>query len=389
MKILKINSLIILVLAITLMAGCKSEKPQENNDVNLTASQDSKPENQIVLSWAQFESAGMKTGVMQPEKLEEFVRTTGYLSVPQEYRVVISSYLGGYASSTPLLPGDYVKKGQFLINLTNPDIINLQQDYLVSKQKLNYLKSVYDRQVVLAGENISSQDMLLMAERDYNNMLTSKAALGQTLRLINIDPEQITPETVSPEVRLVSPIDGYIASVNAVNGQFSDPGEKLFEIINTDHIHLEMKLFEKDVMNVTPGQKIRFSLPDVKKSSFTGEVFKVGKSINMENRTVDVHAHPDIEDGLPGLMIGMYVQVEIVIADRMAECVPVESLASLSGIDYLFVMRSAGNDNLIFEKIPVSVGLINDQYAEILPSSVPSIQGQQILINGVYGLMQE
>ena len=389
MKISTLNSLILIVLAITLLAGCKSEKPQENADVNLTVNQDSKPENQIVLSRAQFESAGMKTGVMQPEKLEEFVRTTGYLSVPQEYRVVISSYLGGYASSTPLLPGDYVKKGQFLINLTNPDIINLQQDYLVSKQKLNYLKSVYDRQVVLAGENISSQDMLLMAERDYNNMLTTKAVLGQTLRLINIDPGQITPETVSPVVRLVSPIHGYIASVNAVNGQFSGPGEKLFEIINTDHIHLEMKLFEKDVLNVKPGQKIRFSLPDVKKRSFTGEVFKVGKSINMEDRTVDVHAHPDIEDGLPGLMIGMYVQVEIIIADRMAECVPVEALASLSGIDYLFVMRSAGNDSLIFEKIPVNVGLINDQYAEILPSSVPSIQGQQILINGVYGLMQE
>ncbi|PIY34010.1 MAG: hypothetical protein COZ08_04260, partial [Bacteroidetes bacterium CG_4_10_14_3_um_filter_42_6] len=142
MKISTLNSLILIVLAITLLAGCKSEKPQENADVNLTVNQDSKPENQIVLSRAQFESAGMKTGVMQPEKLEEFVRTTGYLSVPQEYRVVISSYLGGYASSTPLLPGDYVKKGQFLINLTNPDIINLQQDYLVSKQKLNYLKSV-------------------------------------------------------------------------------------------------------------------------------------------------------------------------------------------------------------------------------------------------------
>ncbi|MDP2724512.1 MAG: efflux RND transporter periplasmic adaptor subunit [Bacteroidales bacterium] len=388
MKILKINSLITLVLAITLMAGCKSEKPQENNDINLPASQDAKPDHLIVLSRAQFESAEMKTGVIQPEKLEEFVRTTGYLSVPQEYRVVISSYLGGYASITPLLLGDYVKKGQFLINLTNPDIINLQQDYLVSKQKLNYLKSVYDRQVVLAAENINSQDMLLMAESDYNNMLTTKAALGQTLRLINIDPEQITPETVSPVVRLVSPIDGYIASVNAVNGQFSGPGEKLFEIINTDHLHLEMKIFEKDVMNVTPGQKIRFTLPDVKKSSFTGEVFKVGKSINMENRTVDIHAHPDIEYGLPGL-IGMFVQAEIVTADRMAECVPVEALASLSGIDYIFVMRSAGNDSLVFEKIPVSVGLINDQYAEILPSSVPLIQGQQILINGVFGLMQE
>ncbi|MFA5417866.1 MAG: efflux RND transporter periplasmic adaptor subunit [Bacteroidales bacterium] len=388
MKISTLKSLILVVLAITLVVGCKSEKQQENTDEILTTSQDVKPDHLVVMSRAQFESAGMKTGVMQPETLEEFVRTTGYISVPQEYRVVISSYLGGYASTTPLLPGDYVKKGQFLINLTNPDIINLQQDYLVSKQKLNYLKSVYDRQVVLAGENINSQDMLLMAESDYNNMLTTKSALGQTLKLINIDPEQITPETVSPVVRLVSPINGYIASVNAVNGQFSDPGEKLFEIINTDHLHLEMKLFEKDALNVTPGQKIRFSLPDIKKSSFTGEIFKVGKSINMENRTVDVHAHPDIEDGLPGL-IGMYVQVEIVTADRKAECVPVEALASLSGIDYLFVMRSAENDSLVFEKIPVGVGLINDKFAEILPSSVPSIQGHQILINGVFGLMQE
>jgi len=368
--------------------GCQQKPEQVVAEVVTEKVTEPEAENMVSLTREQFETGGMQLGNMQPRTLFETISTTGFLNVPQENQIVISSYLGGYASSTPLLPGSRVQKGQFLMNLTNPEIVTLEQDYLIAKQSLSYLKSVYDRQVTLNKEKISSLDKLLQAESEYKNMLATRAALEQTLLLNNIQPEKVTPENMSPIISLYAPISGVITRVEAVNGRMTSPGETLFEIVNTDHLHLEMKVFEQDVAFVHPGQKVTFTIPDSRAGEYTGEIFLVGKSIDKEERTVTIHAHPDENSDLPQFY-GMFVEAQIVIADREADCVPISALASGNGNEYVFVVHSETENQMVFERIQVNVGFTTDTYAEILPSSVAIIKGKQILVKGAYGLMQE
>jgi len=388
MKI-NIQHVAMLALMISLATyGCQQTPPQVAAEVVTEKAAEPEAENRVGLTMEQFETGGMQFGNMQLRTLFETISTTGFLNVPQENQIVISSYLGGYASSTPLLPGSMVKKGQFLMSLTNPEIVALEQDYLIASQSLSYLKSVYDRQVTLNKENISSLDKLLQAESEYKNMLATRAALEQTLLLNNIQPEKLTPENMSPIISLYAPISGIITRVEAVNGRMTSPGETLFEIVNTDHLHLEMKIFEQDVALVHPGQKVKFTIPDSRAGEYTGEIFLVGKSIDKDERTVTIHAHPDENSDLPQFY-GMFVEAQIVIADREADCVPLSALASGNGKDYLFVLQSRTEDKMVFERVQVEVGFTTDTYAEILPSSVALIKGKQILVKGAYGLMQE
>ncbi len=388
MKI-NIQHVAMLALMISLATyGCQQKPLQVAAEVVTEKVAEPEAENRVGLTMEQFETGGMQLGNMQLRTLFETISTTGFLNVPQENQIVISSYLGGYASSTPLLPGSMVKKGQFLMSLTNPEIVTLEQDYLIASQSLSYLKSVYDRQVTLNKENISSLDKLLQAESEYKNMLATRAALEQTLLLNNIQPEKVTPENMSPIISLYAPISGVITRVEAVNGRMTSPGETLFEIVNTDHLHLEMKIFEQDVALVHPGQKVKFTIPDSRAGEYTGEIFLVGKSIDKDERTVTIHAHPDENSDLPQFY-GMFVEAQIVIADREADCVPLSALASGNGKDYLFVLQSRTEDKMVFERVQVEVGFTTDTYAEILPSSVALIKGKQILVKGAYGLMQE
>jgi cobalt-zinc-cadmium efflux system membrane fusion protein len=378
------------VLAITLLVtSCspKQNQPQEQPKV-LKQEVPEKEDNVIVLSREQYESAGMQMGSLQLETLFETISTTGFLNVPQENQIVVSSYLGGYASSTPLLPGDIVKRGQLLLQLTNPEIVTIQKDYLVAKQSLAYLKTVFDRQVTLEREKISSKDKLLLAESEYKNMLATKAALEQTLLLNNINPDKVSAETITPVISLYSPIGGVVTSMEAVNGQMVNPGEPLFQIVNTDHMHLEMKVFEQDVALVRPGQKVKFTIPDSRSGEFMGEIFLVGKYIDKQDRTVAIHAHPDEITLLPRFY-GMFVEADIVIADRKAECVPISALASGDGDSFVFIERSETENELTFERIPVQVGFITETFAEILPESLSVLKGKRILVKGAYGLMQE
>ncbi len=385
----KASITITILFLVSLNMGCKPEqKPTQEIEDEAVLSTPQKDENTIVLTRKQYESAGMQMGALQLETLYETINTTGFLNVPQENQIVVSSYMGGYASSTSFLPGDQVKKGELLLRLTNPEIVTVQKDYLIAKQSLAYLKTVYDRQVTLERENISSRDKLLLAESEYYNMLATVAALEQTLLLNNIRPEKVSAANISPVFNLYAPIGGVITSVNAENGQFMDPGTPLFQIVNTDHMHLEMKVFEQDIALVKPGQKVKFTIPDSKVSEFYGEVFLVGKAIDKQDRTVAIHAHPDDYARLPQFY-GLFVEAEIIIADRQADCVPNSALASGNGNSYVFVKQSETAEGLAFERIPVEVGFTTESYTELIPSSVSLLKGKQILVKGAYGLMQE
>ncbi|MBU2554723.1 MAG: efflux RND transporter periplasmic adaptor subunit [Bacteroidetes bacterium] len=380
-----IRNLLNLLLISVFIVGCgtqseqNQEVPQETVELN---------DETLLLTREQFSHSGIVLANLQRESIYQTITTTGFLNVPQENRAVISSYMGGYISSTPLLPGDQVKKGQFLLSLTNPEIISLEQDYLIAKQSLAYLKTVFERQKLLFEEKISSQDMFLSAEKEYDNMLTSLNALRQRLLLNSINPDELTPENISPLIKLYSPIDGTLVRVDAVQGQLAQPGQELFEIVNTDHFHLEMKVFERDAATIVEGQKLTFVIPDAESVVYTGEVFLVGKAINKEDRTVDIHAHIDNPQKLPSLF-GLFVEAAIVINERTGLCVPSDALVTAEGSNYLLVKMEENENHMLFERIPVSTGFVTGTCTEIMPAGLEKIGDRQFIVKGAYGLMPD
>src|SRR3546814_17856665 len=65
----------------------------------------------------------------------------------------------------------------------------------------------------------------------------------------------------------------------------------MYELINTDHMHLELNVYENAIAGVKKGQSILFSVPSLGGERYQGEVFLVGKSFDMEPKTVKVHGH--------------------------------------------------------------------------------------------------
>src|SRR5690606_17698499 len=131
----------------------------------------------------------------------------------------------------------------------------------------------------------------LRAESDYKRNLAVQNGLRQKLQMLNIEPKNVEKGIFTPEVALYAPIAGSITQVNVSIGQYVSPSEIIMEIVNTDHIHVELSVFEKDVMNIKKGQKIQFKIPEVSKEYFEAEVYLVGASIDPQSRTIRVHGH--------------------------------------------------------------------------------------------------
>ncbi len=65
---------------------------------------------------------------------------------------------------------------------------------------------------------------------------------------------------IQPTVNLYAPISGYVTEVNVNLGKYVSPTDVMFEIVDTEHLHAELTVFERDVPRLKIGQKVRFIL---------------------------------------------------------------------------------------------------------------------------------
>jgi len=395
---IKITIPVLLVFSLLLVSSCEEEKPAKKKKQFTTQEQtnpgqegvntltDSEPEqNSYKITTTQFNDLGMVLGKAEQTTVHQSIDAAGYIEVPNEGKAEVRTFIGGYLRSTPLLPGDYVKKGQFLISLENMEYIKLQQDYLQARDELKYQKAVYERKKILSDEQITSLSSRQEAESNYNTALATYEGLHKMLQMININPDELQAEKISSTINLYAPINGYLTKVNAVEGLYAEQTDVIFEIFNTDHLHLELKVYEKDILNVKKGQKISFKLPEADSKIYSGEVFLVGKTIKGADKTVLVHCHITEKFALP-VIIGMYVEAKIHYTTHEKFCLPTDALIREDGDYYVFIEKDATSDGYVFEKVEVNVGSINEDCVEIVNDSRDFLDGKQVLIRGAFDL---
>jgi cobalt-zinc-cadmium efflux system membrane fusion protein len=333
----------------------------------------------------QFVQSGMQFGGLSNFNAAEIIISNGYIDVPTENRSKISTFLGGYVTIAGLLPGDRVYRGQVLASLENIEYLKLQQSFLEAREKLVYLKSIYEAQAALTQENFSSRRNYQQAQSDYLTMQANYESLAKQLQLIHIDPNSVKAENMETSIRLQSPFDGYITEINVVNGMFVNPSDVICEVINIDHMHLEMKVFEKDVLKLKKGQAVEFRVPETSPGSYQGEIILIGKAVEGNERTIPVHAHIHHEQSL-NLIPGMYVEARIKTRERLLRGLPTEALLKGDGKDYVLVEKSEDGNQITLEKVSVDVGEVFEDWFEVRNSVALEQAGRQILIKGVFNL---
>lgn len=367
---------IFILFAVLFMFSC-GDSEKENSEESATSSSDGG----IQLSFAQFEGSDMELGKIEENSFPVSIETTGMIDVPPENKAMVSSFADGYVRETPLLIGDEVKKGQFLVSLENPDYVQMQQDYLDAMQQMNYLKSEYQRQKTLLEEKITSERNFLRAESEYKRNLAKYQALRKKLQMLNLNPDAVERGNISSTIRIYAPISGSITEMNINNGMYVSAADELMQIIDRDHLHIELNVFEKDVMKIKKGQDIRFSIPEANTDTIKGEVHLVGTSISEEKRTVKVHGHFKDEQKKNSLATGMFVEAEIITDKRKAKALPAESIVSLDNTNYVLVLDTKTDSNYIFKRRKVLPGDTFNGFT-IIKNSADFNQDTQFLTKG-------
>jgi len=150
-------------------------------------------------------------------------------------------------------------------------------------------------------------------------------------------------------------VGGFVRAVNINPGQYVGPQAVLVEVVDRSDLHLELKVFEKDIARVKVGQRILFNIPNsATPDNMTARIFLVGKAFDDNDRTVSVHAHlePERDDLLPG----QYVSARIQTGGRRQRTLPEDAIIQDGEVSYAFVRTTADSTGTTFRRVRVRTG---------------------------------
>ena len=375
------NTLKYIVFVLLLTMACSGEKDHNHIEDEAATSED---ENSVVLTPEQISAIKLKLGHIEKRNLSNVIKVNGYLDVPPQNSAVVSPMITGYVRKLNFLIGDNVKKGQIMAELESMEFIDLQQQYIELNARIAFLKEEYERQRLLREQDAISKKKYLMADLDYKIAISTLDGLVSKLSLLGASFEKLRNGKIESRIMLKAPISGNVKRVNTVIGKHIDPSEVIFEIINPEHLHLELSVYEKDALKVKKGQKVWFKLPSMRNVIFEGEVFLVGKDLSEDKRSINVHVHINEEDAQ--FTVGMYVNASIVIEDAPSYTLPATAIVVDDTNEYVFKKTINSSGEIVFSRYPVLTGLESEGLVELTNIDELTLE-DDIVIEGAFYLL--
>lgn len=286
---------------------------------------------------------------IKPKPIEEFITTTGTVNAVKE--ATLNSETAGYyhllknkATGKPFALGDFVRKGQEIIHLDNPELennIKIESQKLnldISKREYEKQQSLYKKGGVTLRELINSEKAYKDAQYNYDYSLLQLAKL-----------------------KIVAPFDGVIVEL-----PYYTPGVRIntnmmmAKIMNYSELYLEANLPGKDLDKIKIGQPVRVMNYSLANDTLNGSITQVSPAINPDTRSFQA----SIQISNPKLIMrpGMFVKAEIIVAHRdSALVIPKDIILSKRrGKSVFIVERGVARERII------STGLENPDEVEVV-----------------------
>ena len=289
---------------------------------------------------------GVKTAPVRRAQVHKSIRTVGRIDYDETRLTYVNLKFSGWVEE---LAADYtgkrVEKGDLLMVVYSPQLIQAQEEYL---------------------QALSNGD----------EELTRRARSKLLLWGVRPDQlQQIEENGVLYAFPIYSPVGGYIVEKTALEGKHFKAGENLFVIADLSTVWVYADIYEYELPFVQVGAMAHVTLPYLPGQTFMGHVSYIYPQVNERTRTIQVRMafpNPDLK-----LKPGMYATVEIFAPPSVALAIPKEAVIRTGERDYVFVKKGAGT----FEPRLVTLGPeFDDHYAVLEGLS----EGEEVVVSASF-----
>ncbi len=179
--------------------------------------------------------------------------------------------------------GDYVKKGQKLIQINNDQLkysVNqAKAGFKSAKSQYKNTLQEYRRTKTLFEENAISKSQYdqikTQKEMGANSVNQAEAALNTANKMLN-------------DALVTAPISGYVSNRNFDDGDMASPQQPLLRISQMDMVKVITEISERDILKVKIGMKARIKVNAFQNEVFYGKINRISPVIDLKTRTVKV-----------------------------------------------------------------------------------------------------
>jgi cobalt-zinc-cadmium efflux system membrane fusion protein len=319
-------------------------------------------------------------------KVEAVAETGGATSVSLPGRVTfdedhtqrVASPIDGRAVSILVKLGDKVRPGQALIELSSPNVGQLQADAQKAMSDLALSTKALERVHKLQAEGAVADKEVAQAETDFRKAKSDSARTTAQLKALGVSASD---PAVNAALR--AQIGGVVVDRNVLVGQEvrADQTSPLLTVSSLDSVWVLADAYEQDLSLVAAGDSVTVRVPAYPGETFPGKVTYVGDVVDSSTRTVKVRCV--VDNKARRLKPEMFAKVDVMNpAGRKIILVPAQAVLN-DGDKSIVIVASEGN---VFRARRVEVGPEVDGKVRLLAGLRP---GEKIVTDGAIFMKRE
>lgn len=361
----KIITSVFALYSLLIIISCENKNGKESNNKELNSEDTSiqLDESKTELTNEQIESIGIELGFVEQKELTNSIKANGVLTVPNQNKAFVVPLLSGVIKNLKIQPGSFVKDGQAIATIINPDLLKLQQELQQLKTQISLSEIEFKRQKELVEGNAAPLKKLQQVETELETLKSQRNGLQKQLSAVGAS------QGYSSAIVIKAPISGTVSKVSAQLGSNVDVSTPIAEIVNNSQLHLDLYVYEKDLPKLKQNQTIHFTLTNNPGKEYDAQIYSIGTAFENDSKTISVHAK--VSGDKTGLIDGMNITAIVSLDKSTVPAVPSDAIVNYQGIDYVFVVSENDSSSnpikkgVIFEKIPVAKGTSDVGYSEI------------------------
>ena len=224
---------------------------------------------------------------VQPTTLTRTLRLTGAVAYNAFKTTPVITQVGGPVSKILVVPGEQVREGQPMLDVTSPDYSQLVDGYLKARDTFRVADKNYDRAKDLYDHNAIAERDLLQAESDRIQAQADLNASEQSMKILGIkNPDDLLKAPASAEIPVIAPIAGEVVERLVSPGQVMQAGQtQAFTISDMSTVWVLANVYQADLAYVKTGDDVVVqtdSYPD----TFHGKISYVAAAVDPNTRTL-------------------------------------------------------------------------------------------------------
>jgi len=280
----------------------------------------------------------------------------------------VASEIAGLVEYFPIKEGDYVKKGDLLVNLKETELRLRLKGAVAAKKRIqaNLQNAEKDLNRVSKLKETNS-----IAEKQYDTAFYTYRALSQEL-LQNESEIDLLNYKIKQQ-KVLAPFSGFVAKEHTQIGEWINKGGPVVTLLDLDKVQITVDVPERYSVLLAPRGNVNVSIKSVSNNLFPGNIYSVLPKGNPDSRTFPVRIHlanPDHK-----IKSGMEAMVDFNLATEIEALLVPKDAVVTSGDNRLVFMVNDGKAT----SVPVKIIGYHDGDVAVEGNLKP---GDQVVIRG-------